>query len=87
MNTTKQTYQGAIKHSPFAYSVLIENMTQHAKQCTAMIVTPEQADFIQSLRGHRGYTAKRKAFDFAIANMGRTYDELIGMFPDCNSKK
>jgi len=81
------TYQRAIKRSNFAYSVLIENITQHAKQCIEMVMTPEQADFIASLRGHRGYTAKRKAFDYAIAEMGRTYDELIGMFPDCNSKK
>ena len=81
------TYQGAIKRSPFAYSVLVENITQHAKRTTAITLTVEQAKFIESLRGHRGYTAKRKAFDFAIANMGRTYDELIEIFPDCNSKK
>jgi len=87
MNTTKMTYQGAIKRSPFAYSVLIENMSQHAKRTTEMIMTAEQVEFIASLRGHRGYTAKRKAFDYAIAKMGRTYDELIGIFPDCNSKK
>jgi len=87
MNTTKQTYQGAIKRSPFAYSALIENMSQHAKRTTEMTMTADEAKFIESLRGHRGYTAKRKAFDYAIANMGRTYDELIGMFPDCNSKK
>ena len=87
MNNTKMTYQRAIKRSNFAYSVLIENITQHAKRTTEMTMTAEQADFIESLRGHRGYTAKRKAFDLAIAKMGRTYDELIGMFPDCNSKK
>jgi len=92
---TKSSYNRSIRAYPYAasvspvyaYSVLVENMSQHAKQCTAMIVTHEQAEFIASLRGHRGYTAKRKAFDYAIAKMGRTYDELIEIFPDCNSKR
>jgi hypothetical protein len=59
------------------------NVTQALKNIgvSEMILTDDEAKFVNDLRGVNGISAKRKAFDLLIKTGKYAYEDLIAMFP------